>query len=162
MKKILKIKKKNDDKDKEETGIEEPKEETKNEADNNKKLVKRKNRSKDFPVLDPGWYNGEIVDATLKEFPSDYNKSGLREVVVIDISVIADDGTEVMVKKFDNFNFHKMSNLSATLRELGIEKPGVDEYLDLSEFIGEELEVRIGNKDKNGNIYNTVESIKGM
>jgi len=162
MQKKLKIKKKNVGKDKEETGVEEPKEDIKKEADNNKKLVKRKNRSKNYPVLDPGWYNGEIVDANLKEFASDYNKSGLREVVVIDISVIADDGTEVVVKRFDNLNFHNMSNLSATLRELCIDKPGVDEYLDLSKFIGEELEVRIGNKDKNGNIYNTVESIKGM
>lgn len=132
------------------------------ESKSDDKLIKRKNKSNKYPVLTPGWYDGKIVDARLEEYPSDYNKSGMREVIVIDILIVTEDGTEVIVKRFDNLNFHNMSNLSATLRELGIDKPGVDEYLDLSEFIGKELEVRIGNKDKNGNIYNTVESIKGM
>jgi ASC-1-like (ASCH) protein len=55
-----------------------------------------------------------------------------------------------------------MSNLSATLRELGIEKPGVEEYLDLTKFVDKKIEVRVGNKQKQGRTYNTVESIKGL
>ena len=166
MDKKIRIKNSDVNKEKEEVGIkerkeEEPKEETENEVDN-KKLVKRRNRSGEYPVLEPGWYNGEIVDSNLKEYPSDYNKSGMREVIETDISVSVDDGTEVIVKHFCNKNFHDMSNLSAFLRELRIEKPGMDEVLDLNKFVGIELEVRIGNQDKKGRTYNTVEAKKGM
>ncbi|SDC91931.1 MULTISPECIES: hypothetical protein [Halanaerobium] len=132
------------------------------ESKNNDKLIKRKKRSNKYPVLSPGWYEGEIVDARLEEYPSDYNKSGMREVIVIDISVLDDDGTEVIAKLFNNLNFHNMSNLSATLRELGIEKPGVDEYLDLTKFVDKKIEVRVGNRQKQGRTYNTVETIKGL
>jgi hypothetical protein len=125
------------------------------------KLIKRRNRSKKYPVLTPGWYDGEIVEAKLEEYPSDYNKSGMREVIVIDILIVTEEGTEVIAKRFDNLNFHEISNLSETLRELDIDKPGVDEFLDLNEFIGRKLEVRVGNKDKNGRTFNTVEAIKG-
>jgi hypothetical protein len=125
------------------------------------KLIKRRNRSKKYPVLTPGWYDGEIVEAKLEEYPSDYNKSGMREVIVIDILIVTEEGTEVIAKRFDNLNFQKISNLSETLRELDIDKPGVDEFLDLNEFIGRKLEVRVGNKDKNGRTFNTVEAIKG-
>jgi hypothetical protein len=86
----------------------------------------------------------------------------MREVIVIDILIVTEEGTEVIVKRFDNLNFHEISNLSATLRELGIDKPGFDEYLDLTEFIGKKIEVRVGNKDKNRRTYNTVESIKKL
>jgi hypothetical protein len=132
------------------------------EKKNDDKLIKRKNRSNKYPVLTPGWYEGEVVDAILEEYPSDYNKSGMREVIVIDILIVTEEGTEVIVKRFDNLNFHEISNLSATLRELGIDKPGFDEYLDLTEFIGKKIEVRVGNKDKNRRTYNTVESIKKL
>jgi hypothetical protein len=167
MGKKIKIKKSNVDNEKEKVEIEEPKveeakeEKTENEPAN-KKLVKRKNRSGEYPVLEPDWYKGEIVDANLEEYPSDYNKSGMREVIEIDISIIAEDGTEVIVKRFDNLNYHDMSNLSDTLRELNIDKPDVEGYLDLNEFIGKKLEVRVGNKNKNGRTYNTVEAIKGL
>lgn len=132
------------------------------ESKNNDKLIKRKKRNNKYPVLNPGWYDGKIVDAKLEEYPSDYNKSGMREVVVIDISIQDDDGTEVIARRFDNLNFHEMSNLSATLRELGIEKPGVDEYLDLTKFVDKKIEVRVGNRQKKGRTYNTVETIKGL
>jgi len=129
---------------------------------NDDKLIKRKNRSSGYSILEPDWYKGEIVDANLKEYPTDYNKSGMREVIEIDISIIAEDGTEVIVKRFDNLNYHEMSNLSDTLRELDIDKPDVEGYLDLNEFISKKLEVRVGNKNKNGRTYNTVEAIKGL
>jgi hypothetical protein len=132
------------------------------ESKSDDKLIKRRNRSKKYPVLTPGWYDGEIVEAKLEEYPSDYNKSGMREVIVIDILIVTEEGTEVIVKRFDNLNFHEMSNLSATLRELGIEKPGVEEYLDLTKFVDKKIEVRVGNKQKQGRTYNTVESIKGL
>jgi len=132
------------------------------ESKSDDKLIKRRNRSKKYPVLTPGWYDGEIVEAKLEEYPSDYNKSGMREVIVIDILIVTEEGTEVIVKRFDNLNFHEMSNLSATLRELGIEKPGVDEYLDLTKFVDKKIEVRVGNRQKQGRTYNTVETIKGL
>jgi hypothetical protein len=132
------------------------------ESKSDDKLIKRRNRSKKYPVLTPDWYDGEIVEAKLEEYPSDYNKSGMREVIVIDILIVTEEGTEVIVKRFDNLNFHEMSNLSATLRELGIEKPGVEEYLDLTKFVDKKIEVRVGNKQKQGRTYNTVESIKGL
>ncbi len=131
-----------------------------NNSSGSKKI--RRPAGKSFQIFSPGWYKGEIIDSNLKEYPDGSKPSGVRETIVTDIEVRDSLGSKTVVKKFDNHSYHPKSYLSKTLQELGIEPPGPGEILDLEDFIGKKVEVRLGKTEKGGKVFNNVESLKGL
>lgn len=114
--------------------------------------------TQDFEPLPSGWYNVAVTDGELRESKSEKNPGSQ----YIHWEYTVQDGDHANRKLWDNTTLlpHALFSLKGLLAACGFNVEG-DLDFEIEDVLGKQLQVKVSQREHEGNTYNDVKSYKG-